>query len=232
MAPHKGGKAGTSSETRLGEDVIVYDGGIKNVHQDFVIVFAITFAVIVVVVVTAVCIFHIIKKCTRTLEVTKSNPSLYITTEGGTVIYEKEPIVANNMDETSYMDIDEVSQISSELLTSRERRKRFAENRSKTSQVSSSHLGSIEETCSHHSKDQGFRGSRDSKDQAKGSYDKAIRHLGMSVSDRSQLQLPLENVHGTGRHGSRRHTCTLACQREQNSFDKKIQIIKQQSLQY
>ena len=231
MAPHKGGKSETGSESRLGEDVIVYDGGIKNVHQDFVIVFAITFAVIVVVVVTAVCIFHIIKRCTRTLEVTKSNPSLYITTEGGTVIYEKEPINANNIDETSYMDMDEVSQISSDIMTSRERRKRFAENRSKTSQVSSSHLGSIEETCSHNSRDQGLRGSRES-DKAKGSYDKAIRQLGMSVSDRSQLQLPLENVHGNGRHGSRRHTCTLACQREQNSFDKKIQIIKQQSLQY
>ena len=218
VAPHKGGKSEASD--KLGEDVIVYDGGIKNVHQDFVIVFSITFAAIIVIIVTAVSIFHIIKRCGRYVNSSKSNPNLYVTTvEGGTVVYEKEPILSDSLDETSY--INEANQKSPDLMTSRERRKRFAENRSKTSHVSS-HLSSIEESCSHHSPQHS---------QHQGSYDKAIRHLGISSSDRSLLQLPLENVHGP-RHGHRRHTCTLSCQREQNSFDKKIQIIKQQSLQY
>ena len=55
----------TSSDRlqKIKEDVIVYDGGIKNVHQDFVIVFAITFAVIVVLIVIVVILFHSIKKC-------------------------------------------------------------------------------------------------------------------------------------------------------------------------
>ena len=58
-------KVPTSSDKlqKIKEDVIVYDGGIKNVHQDFVIVFAITFAVIVVLIVILVILFHSIKKC-------------------------------------------------------------------------------------------------------------------------------------------------------------------------
>ena len=58
-------KVPTSSDRlqKIKEDVIVYDGGIKNVHQDFVIVFAITFAVIVVFIVIVVILFHSIKKC-------------------------------------------------------------------------------------------------------------------------------------------------------------------------
>ena len=60
-------KVPTSSDLQrqhnIKEDVIVYDGGIKNVHQDFVVVFAITFAVIVLLIVILVTLFHTIKKC-------------------------------------------------------------------------------------------------------------------------------------------------------------------------
>ena len=58
-------KVPTSSDRlhNIKEDVIVYDGGIKNVHQDFVVVFAITFAVIVLLIVIMVTLFHSIKKC-------------------------------------------------------------------------------------------------------------------------------------------------------------------------
>ena len=58
-------KVPTSSDKlyNIKEDVIVYDGGIKNVHQDFVVVFAITFAVIVLLIVIMVTLFHSIKKC-------------------------------------------------------------------------------------------------------------------------------------------------------------------------
>ena len=62
VAPHTVRKVENKAD-HGGEDVVVYDRGIKNVHQDFVIVFAVTFAVIVVLIVSVVITFHTIKKC-------------------------------------------------------------------------------------------------------------------------------------------------------------------------
>ena len=74
-------KVPTSSDrerlNNIKEDVIVYDGGIKNVHQDFVVVFAITFAVIVLVIVIMVTLFHSIKKCKSFIQSRKVGVPLY-----------------------------------------------------------------------------------------------------------------------------------------------------------
>ena len=75
-------KVPTSSDRdrlhNIKEDVIVYDGGIKNVHQDFVLVFAITFAVIVLLIVIVVTLFHSIKKCKSFIQSRKVGvPDLY-----------------------------------------------------------------------------------------------------------------------------------------------------------
>ena len=88
LAPHTIRKVENKAD-HGGEDVVVYDRGIKNVHQDFVIVFAVTFAVIVVLIVSVVITFHTIKKCNSVINQRKQVPNLCVTTEAGTIIYEK-----------------------------------------------------------------------------------------------------------------------------------------------
>ena len=216
VPPHKVRKS--ENNPQMGEDVIVYDGGIKNVHQDFMIVFAITFAVIVVIIVTVVLIFHTIKKCRGIISARKNVPKLSVTTEAGTIIFEKEPIISKN--QAALENIHEIAQDPINRITSREKRKMFAENKSKTSiQTSqiSSHLSSIEECEScfhspHHSNH--------------GSGKKLEKILGVKEGS---LHLPLQNNQDPN---GRRHTCTLASQRDKNSFEMNLNLIKQHSLQY
>lgn len=217
VAPHKVRKM--ENNHRMGEDVIVYDGGIKNVHQDFMIVFAITFAVIVVIIVTVVLIFHTIKKCKGIISARKNVPKLSVTTEAGTIIFEKEPIKSKN--QAAFENINEIAQDPLNRITSREKRKQFAENKSKTSYQTSqisSHLSSIEEceTCSFHS----------SHPSNHGSGKKLEKILGVKEG---HLHLPLQSSPDPN---GRRHTCTLASQRDKNSFEMKLNLIKQHSLQY
>ena len=148
IAPHRVRK----QEENPGEDVVVYEGGIKNVHQDFVIVFAITFAVIVVLIVSIVIIFHTIKKIRGFLNSRrKSVPNICVTTDDKTLIYQRETVPSSPVKPTdpysnigAFETLNEIRSDTSSSLSSHVRRKNFAENRSKTS-YASSHLNSIEE---------------------------------------------------------------------------------------
>jgi len=226
LAPHTIRKVENKAD-HGGEDVVVYDRGIKNVHQDFVIVFAVTFAVIVVLIVSVVITFHTIKKCNSVINQRKQVPNLCVTTEAGTIIYEKEPSGESLYHESSakaFENINEITRDAPDVISSRERRKKFAENRSKTSAMSStlsSHLNSIEETetCSHHSP----RGSQPScHSHNQGS------HQSLHLHDRG-LHLPIISSHIT--QSGRRHTCTHV-ESQSKSFGKKISVPKQLSLQY
>ena len=148
IAPHRVRK----QEQKQGEDVVVYEGGIKNVHQDFVIVFAITFAVIVVLIVSIVIIFHTIKKIKGYLNSRRKNvPNICVTTDDKTLIYQRQSVPSSPVKSTDLYStiggcetLNEIRSDTSSSLSSHVRRKNFAENRSKTS-YASSHLNSIEE---------------------------------------------------------------------------------------
>ena len=148
IAPHRVRK----EEQQQGEDVVVYEGGIKNVHQDFVIVFAITFAVIVVLIVSIVIIYHTIKRIKGCLNSRNKNvPNICVTTDDKTLIYQRESMPSSPVKQTDpysniggYETLNEIRSDTSSSLSSHVRRKNFAENRSKTS-YASSHLNSIEE---------------------------------------------------------------------------------------
>ena len=249
MAPHK--LRGNNNDMRQGEDVVVYDGGIKNVHQDFVIVFAITFAVIVILIVTAVVIYHSIKKFNRFLVSRKQVPNLCVTTEAGTVIYEREPSLNSLHLDTAAAGLQDINEIRSEdlgpaSLSSRERRRRFAENKSKTSYASSySPVTSTErcESCSCGSQSRAGSGhlyGSSSKDlhQWLGASSKELqgsgsRLQGSGPSRELGLHLDIVDVSGSRREG-RRHTCTLESQRGRSSLEQKVEradIRKQHSLQ-
>ena len=215
--------------------------GIKNVHQDFVIVFAITFAVIVVIIVFSVLIYHIIKKCNSFISTRKNIPNLYVTTEAGTIIYEKEPASQEPTYQESAADalekVDEiVADVKPNVISSRERRKRFAENRSKTSQVSSYSGGERCDSCSHsHHSQQSQHGSSSHLQDHLQSQNHLQTHLSSQNhlhhhNDRG-LYLPLVTTHD---HHGRRHTCTLESHRvkQNSSFEKKTFVPKQLSLQY
>ena len=250
MAPHK--LRGNNKDMRQGEDVVVYDGGIKNVHQDFVIVFAITFAVIVILIVTAVVIYHSIKKFNRFLVSRKQVPNLCVTTEAGTVIYEREPSLSSLHLDTAAAGLQDINEIRSSedlgpaSLSSRERRRRFAENKSKTSYASSySPVTSTErcESCSCGSQSRAGSGhlyGSSSKDlhQWLGASSKELqgsgsRLQGSGPSRELGLHLDIVDVSGSRREG-RRHTCTLESQRGRSSLEQKVEradIRKQHSLQ-
>ena len=249
MAPHK---LRGNNDMRQGEDVVVYDGGIKNVHQDFVIVFAITFAVIVILIVTAVVIYHSIKKFNRFLVSRKQVPNLCVTTEAGTVIYEREPSLSSLHLDTAAAGLQDINEIRSSedlgpaSLSSRERRRRFAENKSKTSYASSySPVTSTErcESCSCGSQSRAGSGhlyGSSSKDlhQWLGASSKELqgsgsRLQGSGPSRELGLHLDIVDMSGSRREG-RRHTCTLESQRGRSSLEQKVEradIRKQHSLQ-
>ena len=265
IAPHRVRK----QEHQQGEDVVVYEGGIKNVHQDFVIVFAVTFAVIVVLIVSIVIIYHTVKKINSFLSSRRKNiPNICVTTDDKTIIYQRESVPSSPVKlSENYSNIggyESSNEIRSdpESLSSSVKRKKFADNRSKTS-YASSHLTSIEEgeVCSScnsksgsgkikqagggsSSKDlnkwlgsneihQSPRSSKKSLDRKFGGSDKSCLHK--ANIDPTSLHLALvPGLPSLASHNqSRRHTCTIEAEDRDRPRTVNIAGIgKQHSCQY